>query len=514
MEGGEKISYPLGIEQPATAASTDANGMATETRFKMPVDSDHKATEFWLFSFAKPHMRAFHLSWFSFFCCFVSTFAAPPLLPLIRDNLGLTATDIGNAGIASVSGAVFARLAMGTLTLVTTPAVYYTSVIRSANGFLLARFFTGFSLASFVSTQFWMSSMFSPPKVGIANGFAGGWGNLGGGATQLIMPLVYDLIHKIGSTNFTAWRIAFFIPGFMQTVSAILLLALGQDMPDGNFRKLQKAGDKPKDSFAKVFYHAVTNYRGWITALTYGYCFGVELTIDNIIAQYFYDRFSVNLRTAGIIAASFGLANIISRPGGGLLSDWLSDRFGMRGRLWGLWVMQTLGGIFCILLGKMGTLSSAIVVMILFSLFVQAACGLTFGVVPFISRRSLGLISGMTGGGGNVGAVVTQVIFFKGSKYLTEDGITYMGIMILCCTLLIILIHFPQWGSMLLPPKSGATAEDYYLAEWSEHERAKNYHISSIRFADNSVREGGRSQRGGSSHSKHTVPVDALPSRV
>ncbi|KAI5569292.1 hypothetical protein POPTR_012G087700v4 [Populus trichocarpa] len=316
-------------------------------------------------------MRAFHLSWVSFFACFVSTFAAPPLLPIIRDNLNLTATDIGNAGIASVSGAAFARIALGTacdlfgprlasasLILLTAPAVYFTSIASSPTSFLLVRFFTGFSLATFVSTQFWMSSMFSARVVGTANGVAAGWGNLGGGATQLIMPLVFGLIRDIGVLKFTAWRIAFFIPALFQTLSAFAVLIFGKDLPDGNFRPLQKAGAKPKDKLSNVFYHGITNYRGWILALTYGYCFGVELTVDNIIAEYFYDRFDLKLHTAGIIAASFGLANIVSRPAGGLISDAVAKRFGMRGRLWALWIVQTLG-----------------------------ACGLTFGVVPFVSRR-------------------------------------------------------------------------------------------------------------------------------
>lgn len=374
---------------------------ANQTKFALPVDSEHKATEFRVFSFAAPHMRAFHLSWISFFACFVSTFAAPPLLPIIRDNLNLTATDIGNAGIAAVSGAVFARVAMGTacdlfgprlassaLTLITAPAVYCTALAHDANSFLLVRFFTGFSLATFVSTQFWMSSLFAGRVVGTANGLSGGWGNLGGGATQLIMPLVFNLIHKgIGSTQFTAWRIAFFIPALFQTLSAYGIFFLGQDLPDGNYSQLHKSGEKHKDNFSQVFYHAITNYRGWILALTYGYCFGVELTIDNIIAQYFYDRFNVNLHTSGIIAASFGLANLFSRPGGGILSDIMAKKFGMRGRLWTLFIVQALGGVFCILLGRVGSLGVSITVMLIFSVFVQAACGLTFGVVPFVSRR-------------------------------------------------------------------------------------------------------------------------------
>lgn len=474
-------------------------------QFALAVDSENKATEFRLFSVAPPHMLSFHLSWFSFFTCFVSTFAAPPLLPIIRDNLGLTATDIGNAGIASVSGAILARLCMGTacdlvgprlasasLILITTPAVYCTSLIDSPASYLLARFFTGFSLASFVSTQFWMSSMFSSTKVGTANGLAGGWGNLGGGATQLLMPLLYDLIRKIGSTRFVAWRVAFFIPGAMQTAGAIAVLTLGQDMPDGNFRNLEKAGEKHKDKFSKVFLTGIKNYRGWILALTYGYCFGVELTIDNIIAEYFYDRFDIDLKTAGTIAASFGLANIISRPGGGWLSDLVASRYGMRGRLWALWLTQSIGGLLCVLLGRMGSLSSSVVVMLLFSFFVQAACGLTFGVVPFVSRRALGLISGMTGGGGNMGAVVTQLIFFKGSKYSKETGITLMGIMIIACTLVIALIYFPQWGGMFLGPRANATEEIYYASEWSSKEKEMGYHQASLKFADNSKSERGK----------------------
>ena len=44
--------------------------------------------------------------------------------------------------------------------------------------------------------------------------------------------------------------------------------------------------------------------------------------------------------------------------------------------------------------------------------WVQAGCGATYGVVPFVSRRSTGIVCGLVSAGGAVGGVINQAIFF------------------------------------------------------------------------------------------------------
>ncbi len=39
----------------------------------------------------------------------------------------------------------------------------------------------------------------------------------------------------------------------------------------------------------------------------------------------------------------------------------------------------------------------------------QAGCGAVFGVVPFVSRRALGVVCGVVGAGGNFGGMILQV---------------------------------------------------------------------------------------------------------
>ena len=56
----------------------------------------NKATSIDLFTLKTPQMRAFHMSWFSFFLCFFAWFGIAPLMAIVKEELELTGKQIGN----------------------------------------------------------------------------------------------------------------------------------------------------------------------------------------------------------------------------------------------------------------------------------------------------------------------------------------------------------------------------------------------------------------------------------
>ena len=316
----------------------------------------------------------------------------------------------------------------------------------------------------------------------------------------------------------------------------------------------------------RTYQVGASNVNAWILTITYGFCFGVELTMTNVAAFYFYEYHGMTPLLSSVFASIFGLVNLCARSLGGLWSDAASAKFGMRGRIWSLWFWQSVEGALCIVMailtldydapvdgkplingwaqvgptwenddgrwqnkngpwteliapmvgGKVdpafgtaedyqivpcgalslkltdgmkaalkkawvptldnaespwlsvgtvvltqapdlpgdcisnsSTVGIVVLVMFLFSVAVQMAEGLTFGVVPYVSRPALGVVSGMVGAGGNLGAVIATSIFFKGSAMRTDTGILYLGITILAVTLSCFGLYFPDSGGML-----------------------------------------------------------------
>ena len=91
---------------------------------------------------------------------------------------------------------------------------------------------TSLAGATFVTNQFWCSLMFSPNVVGTANATAAGWGNLGGGVTQIFMiSVLFKPMIDSGIDPNTAWRVAMIVPAVLFVLCAVSLKLLCWDTP-------------------------------------------------------------------------------------------------------------------------------------------------------------------------------------------------------------------------------------------------------------------------------------------
>ena len=359
------------------------------------------------------------------------------------------------------------------------------------------------------------------------------------------MPMFYDaLIKHYGHTPVTAWRYAFYLPGALHLFMGLAVMLFGQDMPEGRTAAVRKADNRcvggvgggvgsalflsrPPTRLPLLHHHpcppshhhpppppplpifsssvggdvgwpawraAILNYRTWILTAVYGATFGVEIAVDNVLSKYFQNHFSLSQTLGGGIAAVSGLLNAVSRPSGGVVSDLASAQFGHRARITWLFTTAFCGGLFMLLFGVLPGLPTAVALMVLYSFAYEQACGATYALVPFVSNRSPGLVSGFVSAGGTAGAAIWNGFVFRSQ---TQQGYRNMGIIMMCVSMLVFLVEWPAWGGMLRGPRSGATEEDYYRSEFTPEEQASGMHSRAMKFAHESSVHGG-SQHGGS----------------
>ncbi len=405
-------------------------------------------------SFKAPHMRTFHLTWLAFFLCFFGWFGIAPLLPAVRDDLGLSNQQVFTSLIASVFITIFARIAIGWVLDRAGPRRTYTVLLllgsipvmliglsQNYETFLLFRLAIGVIGAAFVVTQYHTSIMFAPNIVGTANATTAGWGNLGGGVTQLLMPLVLTAVLFFAANDALGWRIAMVIPGLALLLMGFVYYRFTQDAPEGDFKDLRAQGRVAKRDQPGAFAKAARDRRVWLLFIIYGACFGIELTINGMAALYFHDRFGLSLVLAGVIASLFGLMNIFARTAGGVCSDKLGIRFGLRGRTLFMGAVLLLEGLALAAFSRIEVLILAVPMLIVFSIFVQMSEGATYGVVPFVNKRALGAVAGIVGAGGNAGAVAAGFLL-RAEGVAMEDALLYFGIAAACLSPLALLVRF------------------------------------------------------------------------
>ncbi|OQP64368.1 MFS transporter [Niastella vici] len=404
-----------------------------------------------IFSGKGIQMRTFHITWLTFFFCFFGWFGIAPLMPLVREQLHLSKEQVGNITIASVSATIIARLIIGRLCDTLGPRLSYTILLvlgaipvmcigfaNSYESFLLFRLIIGIIGASFVITQFHTSVMFAPNVVGTANAVAGGWGNLGGGVTQIVMPLIAAAFVGAGYIDKgNSWRVAMVVPGAILLVMAFVYYRFTKDTPNGNYNEIVR---QTKEKKKGTFILALKDYRTWILAVAYAACFGVEITVDNVAATYFVDNFKATLIMAGALASIFGFMNLFARAMGGIISDKVGNAYGLRGKGLLLAGFLLLEGIGIMLFAKAGTLPVAIISMLLFAMFLKMANGGTYSIVPFVNREAIGSVAGIVGAGGNIGAMCIGFLF-KSKNLTYSQAFLYIGIGVAVVGLLVLLAH-------------------------------------------------------------------------
>ena len=362
------------------------------------------------------------------------------------------------------------------------PCIFF-ALAQNFSQLVISRLLLSIVGAGFVIGIRMVAEWFPPKEIGLAEGIYGGWGNFGSAAAAFTLPVIggwlafggsglnwrvciagtgiiaalYGILYFFnvqdtppgkhyqrpksargmevttkrdfwflmlmnaplsGILMVLAWRlkkVGFYDQNTLYIVWACLIglylfqayncWAVNKDLMTG--KKRYRAEDRY--NFSQVA----------ILQLTYVVNFGSELAVVSMLPAFFEGTFALTKAQAGMIASSYAFMNLMSRPGGGLISDKLGSRKNTMA------VLTACMGIGYLMMGGVNSgwwLPGAVMLTMACSFFVQAGEGSTFAIVPLVKRRVTGQVAGNVGAYGNVGAVAYLTIFSLLPEWLSGGG--------------------------------------------------------------------------------------------
>ncbi|MCT7943260.1 NarK family nitrate/nitrite MFS transporter [Shewanella holmiensis] len=342
------------------------------------------------------------------------------------------------------------------------------AVADSFEQLALARFLIGFIGAGFVIGIRVVSEWFPAKELGTAEGIYGGWGNFGSAAAAFTLPavalafggengwrfaigltglmsLAFSFVYYFnitdtpkGSTYFKpkkggglevtskndfvlliimkipmyatlallAWKlspagVSMFTQSVTELIYGLLLVVFVIDVYQ-TYQVNKHIFTREVPEFERYEFKQVA-----VLNVLYFTTFGSELAVVSMLPLFFAETFALGMAQAGMVASSYAFMNLMSRPGGG----WLSDKFGRKTTLLILTAGLAVGYFSVAQIESSWNLPVAVVVVMACSFFVQGGEGAVFAAVPLIKRRLTGQIAGMTGAYGNVGAVFFLTVY-------------------------------------------------------------------------------------------------------
>ncbi|MGQ7249380.1 nitrate/nitrite transporter [Halomonas sp. V046] len=362
--------------------------------------------------------RALGLSTLAFTLCFAVWTLFSILGIQLKDDFGLSDTQLGLLMATPVLTGSISRLFLGVLTdrfggrwvfgllmLATAACVYLLTFATSYSMLLVGALGVGLAGGAFIVGVAYTSAWFDKDRQGTALGIFGA-GNVGAALTNFGAPF---LLMAMG------WQSTALVYASVIAVMGIAFILLAKPDPLSESRNAQR------QSLAEQL-APLSDIRVWRFSLYYFFVFGGFVALALWLPHYLIEVYGLSLAGAGIVAALYTIPASLFR----VLGGWLSDRYGARRVMY--WTL--LASMVCtFLLSYPPTryevegvnnpvtftfampLIGFIVLTMVLGFFMSLGKAAVFKHIPVYYPKSVGLVGGVVGMVGGLGGFFLPLTF-------------------------------------------------------------------------------------------------------